>query len=204
MKDSMDSRILEGIRNHDTQTIKSLYETCFPQVRNMVVRNGGSENAAKDIFQEAMIIVYRKIIDNKLNLSCRLNTYIYAICKRLLIQEHRSSRYLLNLSSEKADRVNEPDENDDYNKKVFALFDRQFARLSKACQKILTMHFRGKKISEIKKAMKYDNIHHTMDRKYRCKASLIRRIMNDPEFKELQNETEKKSDPLHGRDAGQE
>ncbi|MFW5820638.1 MAG: hypothetical protein ACOCWA_05070, partial [Bacteroidota bacterium] len=68
--------------------------------------------------------------------------------------------------------------------------------------KILRMYFEGKKSTEIKKYMKYSSIHHTMDRKYRCKASLIRRIMNDPEFKEINDEIKEERNSIRGRNIG--
>lgn len=201
MKDSKDRNILEGILNHDPEVINSLYRHCFPKIEKMVLRNGGDNGNAKDIFQDAMIIIYRKICNNDLSLSCRLSTYIYAICKNLWIQDKRGGKYILNSPVEEFDMVSDAGPVNDYEQKIMEIFDRQFARLSKDCQRILQMHFKGRKIEDIRKALNYSNIHHAMDRKYRCKSSLIKKIMNDPEFKELTNETKKEDDPIPRRNA---
>lgn len=199
MKKNKEDEILEGILNHDSSVINRLYEYCFPQVESMVINYGGDSGTAKDIFQDAMLILYRQLCEGNFQLRCKVTTYIYAVSKNLWIQEYKSRRYLQNMTTYQADMVNEPDEQNDYELKLREIFDRHFSRLSKDCQKILQMFFSGKKMSDIKKAFKYRSMHHTMDRKYRCKASLIRRIMNDPEFKELKDEIKEESGTLRGR-----
>lgn len=202
MEQSKDSEILEGILNHDSSVINRLYEYCFPQVEKMVLNYGGDRGIAKDIFQDAMLILYRQLCNGNLKLRCKVTTYIYAVSKNLWIQEYKSRKYLQNMHVYQADMVNEPENPSEHELKLLEIFDRHFSRLSKDCQKILRMFFSGRKMHEIKKSLKYSSMHHTMDRKYRCKASLIKRIMNDPEFKELKDEIKKESGPLRRRDVG--
>jgi hypothetical protein len=68
------------------------------------------------------------------------------------------------------------------------LFNKHFGDLSEDCQKILSMYFNNFSVEDIRTAMNYKNLHHTADRKYRCKKSLVKRIVNDPLFKRLKNE----------------
>jgi hypothetical protein len=50
------------------------------------------------------------------------------------------------------------------------------------------MYFNNFSVEDIRAAMNYKDLHHTADRKYRCKKSLIKRIVNDPLFKRLKDE----------------
>jgi hypothetical protein len=68
------------------------------------------------------------------------------------------------------------------------LFNKHFNQLSEDCRKILTMAFNDRSVEEIRSTMNYKDLHHAADRKYRCKKSLIKRIVNDPLFKRLKNE----------------
>lgn len=77
------------------------------------------------------------------------------------------------------------DEDED---RIKSLFYSHFKQLSNDCQKILMLHFNNTPIEEIQKIMNYQNSHYAMDRKYRCKKSLMQRIINDPNFKSVQNE----------------
>ena len=69
------------------------------------------------------------------------------------------------------------------------LFNKHFSQLSPDCQKILSLAFNDRSVEEIRAAMNYKDLHHAADRKYRCKKSLIKRIVNDPLFKRLKDET---------------
>ena len=68
------------------------------------------------------------------------------------------------------------------------LFNKHFSELSEDCQKILSMFFNNFTVEDIRAAMDYKDVHHAADRKYRCKKSLIKRIVNDPLFKKLKND----------------
>ena len=50
------------------------------------------------------------------------------------------------------------------------------------------MYFNNFSVEDIRTAMNYKDLHHTADRKYRCKKSLVKRMVNDPLFKRLKNE----------------
>jgi RNA polymerase sigma factor (sigma-70 family) len=202
MKEHKENQILEGLRNHDPELIRQLYQDCLPLIEKMVINKGGDSSIAKDIFQDALLLIYRKVKQNKLNLSCKLSTYIYSICKNLWIQEYRSNKNYIKVPSDSLDKVNDPGVESKYEQRIREIYDRHFSRLSRSCQKILKLHFKGKTISDIQNALDYDSPQYTMDRKYRCKSSLIKRIMNDLEFKEIKDEIKKESDPLYGGDAG--
>jgi RNA polymerase sigma factor (sigma-70 family) len=202
MKEHEENHIIEGIRNHDPDLIRQLYNDCLPLIEKMVLNRGGNSAIAEDIFQDALLIIYRKARQNKLTLHCKLSTYIYSICKNLWIQEYRSNKNYIKVSNNNLDKVNDPGVESKYEQRIREIYDRHFSRLSRSCQKILKLHFKGKKISEIQNALDYESPQYTMDRKYRCKSSLIKRIMNDPEFKEIKDEINKESDPLYGGDAG--
>ena len=63
----------------------------------LVTSNSGTEYEAKDIYQEALIVLWQKAVSNNLVLTSKLSTYLYSICQNLWRKElDRKSR----LSSE--------------------------------------------------------------------------------------------------------
>ena len=185
-----ESDLVGGIRSHDSAILDYVYGTYFPIIEGFVIHNGGSRDQAKDVFQEAMIIVYKKIRNGSLELSCKFGTYLYAICKKIWIQERK--KYLLHAEKLRHQplMVHDPGQEEDplLQKHLTELFDRHFMELSKDCQKILSMFFNNRTVDEIRDEMNYKDLHHAADRKYRCKKSLIKRMMNDPLFKNLKDE----------------
>lgn len=191
MKTNKDQEILEGIQKHDHKIINSFYKSNLHKIEKLVINSGGCSNKALDIFQEAMIILYRKLKNNDLILQCRLSTYFYSICKHLWLDEvKKRNRIFTKTKYPPIDhRLEEPEA--EYKNEIYEIFDRHFDELSEDCQKILEMHFHKRSIEEIKELMGYSNSHYIMDKKYRCKKSLINRILNDPKYKKLVHESKR-------------
>jgi len=190
MKPPTDKALIKGIRNHESPVLQHVYDTYYPIIEGYIVHNQGSRDQARDIFQEAMIVVYNKVKLGQLELTCKFGTYLYAICKKMWIQERK--KYLLRNEKlkQQAMMVQDPGPADDplLQNHLNHLFNKHFGDLSTDCQKILSMYFNNFSVEDIRTAMNYKNLHHTADRKYRCKKSLVKRIVNDPLFKRLKNE----------------
>jgi len=190
MKPPTDKALIKGIRNHESPVLQHVYDTYYPIIEGYIVHNQGSRDQARDIFQEAMIVVYNKVKLGQLELTCKFGTYLYAICKKMWIQERK--KYLLRNEKlkQQAMMVQDPGPADEplLQNHLNHLFNKHFGDLSTDCQKILSMYFNNFSVEDIRTAMNYKNLHHTADRKYRCKKSLVKRIVNDPLFKRLKNE----------------
>lgn len=184
-----DKEIVKGIASHDNRTLTYIYDELYPYVEAYVVHHGGMEDNARDIFQDAMIVVYKKIVAGQLTLHCKFSTYLYAVCKNLWIQ-NRKKHYLrinkLNEMSVVAEPVSDYGINDVDEKKE--LFEKHFRKLGPDCQKILRLYFNGATLEEICKEMGFSTVHHVSDKKYRCKKNLIERIKGDPNFRKRKNE----------------
>ena len=190
MKSHTEEAIISGIRNHNSEIFEFVYEAYFPMIEGYVVHHQGSQEQAQDVFQEAMIIVYNKIKSGKLELSCKFGTYLYAVCKNTWLQERKKYKLHAEKLKQQPLVVNDPGPLEDplLKKHLNDLFNKHFSELSEDCQKILSMFFNDFTLEDIRASMNYKDLHHAADRKYRCKKSLIKRIVNDPLFKRLINE----------------
>lgn len=190
MKIHTEQALIAGIRNHNSAILEHVYKTYFPMIEGHVIHNQGNQEQAKDVFQEAMIVLYNRIKSGDLELTCKFGTYLYAICKNIWMQERK--KYLLHAEKLRQHpmEVHDPGPSEDplLQQHLTRIFNVHFDTLSQDCQKILTMFFNDRSVEEIRSAMKYKDLHHAADRKYRCKKSLIKRIVNDPLFKRLKNE----------------
>ncbi len=189
MTESIEKILITGFIEHNSRIILKIYEDCFPMIEKMVMNSGGVSEQAEDIFQDAMIVAYRKIVSGKFELRCKFSTYLYAVSKKIWTQEKRKNRRRHVTLDSNTDLVEEPEYFfDENNLKQVEIIGKHFSELSPDCQKILKMHFNKVSICEIQRVMGYDSPHYAMDRKYRCKKSLMKRIMNDPKFKTITNE----------------
>ena len=81
-----DNEVILGILNHSENVLKRLYLAYFPMVLQLIINNNGNEDDAKDIYQEAIIVLYNKVKGGDFELSSKLKTYIYSVCRRLWLK----------------------------------------------------------------------------------------------------------------------
>lgn len=186
MKHYSDNEITEGIAADKSKVLLFVYHEYFPYIENYVVQHSGTKDQAKDLFQEGMIVIYKKIITGELELYCKFSTYLYAVCKRIWIQDRRKAMLRINKMKDSGIAA-EPitPYGHEYTDEAKELFYKHFKQLSPDCQKILRLHFNDCTIEEIRDALGYQTAHHVMDRKYRCKKSLIDRIKKDPKYRKF-------------------
>ncbi len=182
-----DERILEGISRNDADVVRYVYESNYKKIECLVCNHQGDPDQAKDVFHEALLVIFQKIRKNELVLTCAFSTFLYAVCRNIWFHERRRQQRHYTLFPTAQPFVEENGHDEEYHKLGKALFDLHFKRLSRDCQRILTMHFNGQSIAEIREEMGYKSIHHTADRKYRCKKSLLKRITGDPRFKKIRD-----------------
>jgi len=189
MKAYSATEIIKGIARRRGNVIRYVYKTCYPDIRKMILTNGGNEQDAEDIFQEGMAKVYQKINQHGLQLSCKFGTYMYSVCRFLWLQEikkkstiRRDIRVMDEIIDDETanNRIRENSE--------LKLYEQHFLELSKECQKVLNMYFRSSSMEEICVVMGYKNVQIAKDKKYRCKKSLMNKIYNNPVYKKLQDE----------------
>ena len=186
-----DEEILKGIERNDITILEYFYNNSFRSVRYMVNLNHGSEEDAKDVYQEALVVLFRKLKESNFVLTSSVVTYLYSISRIIWIREiqRRNAR-----ETQLSDSL---DEEVYYDPKLVDLIERndrlrlyrqKFEELSEDCKRILQMFLNNIPTKEITRLMGYRSEQHTKNRRFRCKKSLVLRIRNSSEFKELGNE----------------
>ena len=185
MEQYTDEQIMDGIYRKDSSILRYLYKIQLGRIERFIVKKGGDQDTARDIFQEAMMVVYNKIRSKELVLTCGFSTYLFAICKNLWLQEIRSKKYNILDHSQLDNMVEEPGEDEDFNNELIELVKYHFSKLTKDCQKVLELHFRRKSLTDICSVLGYKDEKYTADRKYRCKKYLFSSVTSDPRYKSL-------------------
>ena len=78
--------LLKGLAKNDARSIELLYKENFGMIQSFIIQNNGTYDDARDIFQEAMIALYEKAQSESFVLTCKINTYVYSICRRLWLK----------------------------------------------------------------------------------------------------------------------
>jgi RNA polymerase sigma factor (sigma-70 family) len=186
MTHSTDNSIITGIRTNDRSVLGYIYTQYYPMIKNFIIRNHGNELDAEDIFQEAIVAIFEKSRDKKIVLHCSFKTYLYSVCRHLWLQNMDRSNMMISLSELDEFIVFEDkigyEEEMQLRKRIY---QRNYLQLSEKCQKILYMFMERVPFEKIAKEMGYKSTQYAIKRKFECFKSLINRIKNDSEYKNL-------------------
>lgn len=185
-----DEQILKGILRHDNLILQYIYKQYYYNINYFIRKNQGSEDDASDIFQEAIIIIYRKIKDNDLIFEkSSFKSYLFSVCRFLWLKQlekRRIEKERLNDTLPYQDELYDDNLNELVEKNErYGLYQKHFSTLSTDCQKLLQLFFEKVPLKEIAKVMGYKSEKYAKKRKYKCKELLINRIKQDAEFKKI-------------------
>ncbi len=87
--------LLNGIRRNDTIVLQYIYKNFYSKINFFIKKNSGDDDDANDIFQEAIIIIFRKLKANELVLDCTFETYLYSVCRFLWLKQLDNNTQLI-------------------------------------------------------------------------------------------------------------
>ncbi len=186
-----DQEILEELKKGSSDTVGYLYKQYYPMVARFVLKNSGTENDARDLFQEVLIVVYKAIHKTDFSLTSKLSTYIHSIAKRMWLYKLRGKKdvqHMQGISIQLKENTRDVLEQKKQYEERHLLVSEMLHQLSEGCQKIiLQFYFQKKRIKEIAREM--DNSEAAVKvKKGRCLKKMIKMIREHPRYLELLNE----------------
>ena len=159
-----DNEIIEYLRNDKYQkATNGLYNLLFP-VKKYICSNSGTTDDAKDIFQDALVVLYKKVQDKNFTLTVPLKTYLLAVVKNLWLQElrRRNKMPLTTERTEVADQITEKEKDADLATAAFNLLEEK-------CKQLLVMfYFKKKSYRELASFLDFGDARTAKNQKYRC------------------------------------
>lgn len=167
---SLQKVLLKGLAQNDKKAIETIYRDNFNMVQSLVVTNNGSADDAKDIFQEAMMVLYEKARSGTFELNCLLKTYVYSVCRRLWLKKlMHQNRFSLNDVSEETVAVEEDLEEHERKDQEFEMMEKAMGNLGQPCKSLLEAFYLQKRnMQEISFSFGYTNADNAKNQKYKC------------------------------------
>lgn len=189
-----DEAIVEGLRLRSDYIISFIYKDYFPLVKYLVNENGGSDEDAEDIFQDGIIIVYKKIADNQLKLTSSFKTFLYSVCRNLWLQKLNKRKAIVDHIAEIEDHIDLPPdilhELGNQEIELHRIIQEHFLSMGEDCQKILRLFMKNVPLREIANLMGFKTEKYAKTRKYMCKEELKKRVLSDPRCNKFYNEND--------------
>ena len=169
--DPQELTLLAGLAKNDRQAVESIYAKHFGMVQSLIINNNGSSEDARDIFQEAMIVLYERSRSADFELQCQLKTYLYSVCRRLWLKKlAQSQRYIPHLNGiEETVHVEEELELHELKNLEYQLMEKALLGLGEPCKSLLEdFYIQRKNMSEIAVNFGYTNPDNAKNQKYKC------------------------------------
>ena len=166
-----DREVVLGILNNSEEALNKLYIGYFPMVLQFILNNNGNEDDAKDVYQEAIIVLYNKIKSGNFELSSKLKTYLYSVSRRIWLKK-------LAQQSKKTNNISEFENvlSVDEDMEVHEQKDMQFSKmkialegLGEPCKTIVEdFYIHNLSMQDICEKFGYTNTDNAKTQKYKC------------------------------------
>lgn len=180
------NKIIEYFKSgDDSKAIFLLYEY-FPTIEKYVVQNNGNASDAQDVFQEALLILYKKLFNPDFEFTAKPESFLFGICKNLWFGELKKRKLNIGNIDDGDDYFKEELKNHREEEEKYAILDSTLSKLGKNCIQILELfYYKSKSMLDIAKLLSYSNVNTVKTQKYKCLERA--KTMAQAEFVNLQN-----------------
>ena len=162
-----EKEIFERICKGDEKALEFLYQKYYRMMTKLVITNSGTEEEARDVYQDALIVFWQKATSGNLVLTSKMSTFIYSICQNLWRKElDRKKR----LSNEEKDTAVLLDTDSTEREKILA---KCIDQLGETCKRVLMLYyFEEMSMQDIADKLGFANTDTAKTKKYKCKKKL--------------------------------
>jgi DNA-directed RNA polymerase specialized sigma24 family protein len=189
-KQYTDSEIINAILLDNSEVLSFLYEHNFESLNNKIISEGGSKKDTEDIFHDALLIFYLKVKNKELQLTCSVHTFLQSIARNLWKRKLASNAS--KFSKIEANVYEISDETHSEEEYIHVerrkLYLKHLEEMPGDCKRLIQMVLKGLNLQRIMELMPFNSIEFTKTKRFRCKVMLIKKILNDPLYKELKDE----------------
>lgn len=163
--------LLKGLARNDKKSTEEIYKQHYNLIQALVVNNNGTADDARDIFQEAMVVLFEKARSGTFELNCQIKTYLYSVAKRLWLKKlQQQSRFTEEWNdSGNLVKVEEDLEVHEQKDQEYDLMHHSIQHLGEPCKSLLeAFYFKKKSMQEIAETFGYTNAENAKTQKYKC------------------------------------
>ena len=167
--------LLKGLAENDKRAIEAIYRENYTAIQSFIIKNSGYPDDARDIFQEAMIVLFEKVTSGSFELTCQIKTYLYSVCRRLWLKRLQQMQRFTPAADNMQETVAVEEEISTHEKKNadLNLMENALNRIGEPCKSLLEAFYMQKKtMPEIAEFFGYTNADNAKTQKYKCLVRL--------------------------------
>lgn len=176
---------IRGILGNDSRVLEELYRKFLPPFTSMLRKQGGGNDDARDVFQEALVVVFHHAARPGFQLTAAFQAYLFGIGKFIwLRQRKKNSRIEVTSEPQAGYDIDADLEHRIMENEKRMLFREKFLELGADCRQLLQRFFDREPLAKIASDMGYTDDY--IKKKNRvCKEKLVESIEKDRRYKEI-------------------
>ena len=171
-----DQEIITQLQKGNEYYLKYLYEH-LDMIKSWILKNSGNEEDALDIFQEAILVFYNRLMSGTYEAKSKISTYLFAICKR---QWYNQLNRRLKFEKPQGSVINIDRRQEDFNPEITRrvptlkkYMEQALEKLGEPCKSLIIASVCLKrKMQEIAEQFNYADAHSARQQKLRCMKKL--------------------------------
>jgi len=184
-----DQYLIEGLANNDSVVINEIYKKYSSKMYNWIKQHNGDHEQAQDIFQEAIIAIYRKAVDKSFVLTCPFDAFLFAVIRnkwytflknhqKVVVTNTDDVAYSLTASVEQdAKKIMQYEEQHN-------LLLQKLEELHDGCKEVLKLSWSGLGMDEVASKLQVTYAY-IRKKKSICMAKLMESIKNSELYSQL-------------------
>lgn len=173
-----EDELIDLVRNDNDAAIKFVYQKHYKMIEQYVLKNNGIIDDAKDLYQDAFMVLYNKLKQPEFKLSSSMSIYLFSVTKNLWLKKLRDKK----IKTVHIDGIIEqPKEESTLNEtrlnKELEITTEELEKLGDPCKTLLLeFYFKKTKMEAIAKLLNYTNANRAKAQKYKCMQRLKKAI----------------------------
>lgn len=167
-----DELIVSELRKEENSIVlRELYRTHYHMIVNLVCSNSGTEQEAKDIYQESLITFYEKVRRPDFVLTCKIKTYLYAVCRRLWLKRlAEKKRFLPNIDpGEEFAGIDQEMSEITESERKSAFIGKSLEELGEPCRSLIEgFYIHDLSMEDLREKHGYTSADNAKNQKYKC------------------------------------
>ena len=170
-----EKEVFRSIGNNDKGAIEAVYRENYSLIQHFIISNNGTEDDARDIFQEAMMVLYERSRSPEFELTCQIRTYLYSVCRRWWLKKLQYARRMES-QVENYDKIVAVEEDLEQHEKPtqqYLTMRAAMGKIGEPCKSLIeAFYVHRKNMHETANFFGYTNADNAKNQKYKCLVRL--------------------------------
>lgn len=185
-----DLHFVRGILHNETPVLEELYRKFLPVLFGMLRRHGATYEDSRDVFQEAIVVVFNQAARDGFQLTAPFGSYLLGIGRYIWLRQlKKNARTEVTSAPLEGFDVDADIEQQIFESEKRNLYREKFAQLGPDCRQLLQRFFDRESLASIARDMGYTDDYIKKKNKV-CKQKLLESIQQDPRFREFVTHTQ--------------